>query len=59
MQAQISTTLLTGDPDDVGEFVQQQLVGPALDGVVVNLPVRGWDLERIVIAGETLTKALG
>ncbi len=54
----ISATILCGDPDLVGEFVQQELLGAGLDGVVFNMPANGHDPEIVSLAGETLTKAL-
>lgn len=55
----ISATLLTGDPDLVGEYVQRELLGAGLDGVVFNMPANGHDPEIVALAGETLKKALG
>ncbi len=55
----LSATLLTGDPDLVGEFVQRELLGAGLDGVVFNMPVNGHDPEIVALAGATLNKALG
>ena len=55
----ISATLLTGDPDLVGEYVQRELLGAGLDGVVFNMPANGHDPEIVALAGATLKKALG
>jgi F420-dependent oxidoreductase-like protein len=55
----IDRALVLGDPDDVGEFVQTQLVGRGLDGVVFNLPANGHEPDAIALAGQVLGKALG
>ncbi len=55
----LSATLLVGDPDVVGEYVQRELMGRGLDGVVFNLPANGHDPEIVALAGETLRKAVG
>lgn len=54
----VSRAIFLGDTDTVGEFVQQQLIGQGLDGVIVNLPANGHDPEAIALAGETLRKAI-
>ncbi|HKJ23818.1 MAG TPA: LLM class F420-dependent oxidoreductase [Myxococcota bacterium] len=59
MKEGISRALVMGDPDTIGEFVQRKIVEPGLDGLVVNLPANGHELEAIALAGETLGKALG
>jgi F420-dependent oxidoreductase-like protein len=59
VQQQISNALLVGGPDEVGEHVQQKIIGQGLDGIVVNLPANGWQLETVSLAAETLKKALG
>lgn len=58
MKEGISKALVMGDPDTVGEFVQRKVVEPGLDGLVVNLPADGHELEPIALAGEVLGKAL-
>jgi F420-dependent oxidoreductase-like protein len=58
VREQLLATLLVGDPDSVGEFVQRELIGRGLDGVVFNLPAGGHDPEISSLAGETLTRAL-
>jgi len=55
----ISRALVLGDPDTVAEVVQRKAVEPGLDGLVVNLPANGHELEAVALAGETLGKALG
>jgi F420-dependent oxidoreductase-like protein len=58
MRAGISRALVLGDPDTVGELVQRKVVEAGLDGLVVNLPADGHELESIALAGEVLGKAL-
>ena len=50
---------MLGDPDTVCEQLQTQVVDRGLDGVFVNLPANGHDLERVALAGETLRKVIG
>jgi F420-dependent oxidoreductase-like protein len=59
MKEGISRALVMGDPDTIGEFVQRKVVEAGLDGLVVNLPANGHELEAVALAGETLGKALG
>jgi F420-dependent oxidoreductase-like protein len=59
VQESISRMLVVGGPDEVGEHVQRKIIGPGLDGIIVNLPVNGWQLESVSMAAETLKKALG
>jgi len=59
MREQISKVLVLGDPDTVGDIVRRKVVDAGLDGVVVNLPANGHELEAIALAGEVLDKALG
>jgi len=59
MREGISKVLVLGDPDTIGEFVQRKVVEVGLDGLIVNLPADGHDLEAVALAGETLGKALG
>ena len=49
---------IVGGPDDVGEQIES-LLALGLDGVTVNMPADGHDLEAVAFAGETLTKILG
>ena len=46
---------LVGDPDEVGEQVAELRAG-GLDGVVLNMPVDGFDTEAVGLAGEALSK---
>jgi F420-dependent oxidoreductase-like protein len=59
MREGISKVLVLGDADTVGEFVQRKVVEAGLDGLVVNLPADGHELESIALAGQVLGKALG
>lgn len=59
MKQGISRALVLGDPDTVGEFVRRKVVEPGLDGLVVNLPANGHELDAIALAGQVLDKALG
>ncbi len=52
----IDRALVIGDPDGVGEFVSEKLVGAGLDGLTLNMPANGHDLEAIAMVGETLGK---
>jgi F420-dependent oxidoreductase-like protein len=58
MRENVARVLVLGDPDTVGEIVQRRVVEAGLDGVVVNLPANGHELEAIALAGEVLGKAL-
>jgi F420-dependent oxidoreductase-like protein len=58
MRQAIESALVVGDPDDLGEFVQRELIGRGLDGVIVNLPLNGHNPETVKLVGETLRKAL-
>jgi F420-dependent oxidoreductase-like protein len=55
----VERALVLGDPDTVADFVQRKVLDAGLDGLVVNLPADGHDLERVALAGETLRKVLG
>jgi F420-dependent oxidoreductase-like protein len=58
MKESISRVLVLGDADTVGEFVQRKVREPGLDGLVVNLPANGHEMEAIEFAGSVLGKAL-
>ena len=49
--------LITGDPDTVGEILQDA-VAAGLDGLTVDLPVNGHNPERIELLGEIANKIL-
>ena len=53
----IRKTLIYGDPDTVGEKIQDA-VAKGLDGITVDLPVNGENTERIELLGEICAKAL-
>ena len=54
----VDRALVLGDPDTVGEFVQTKLVNAGLDGITLNMPANGHDLEAVAMVGETLGKIL-
>ena len=56
-QQALTQRVYTGGPDEIGELVER-LLSMGLDGVTVNLPVDGHDLEHLAFAGEVLGKAL-
>jgi F420-dependent oxidoreductase-like protein len=58
MKEQIGRVLVLGDPDTVGEIVRRKIVEVGMDGLVVNLPANGHELEAIALAGQVLDKAL-
>jgi F420-dependent oxidoreductase-like protein len=55
---QLGARFLMGDADEVGEQVAN-LRSIGMDGVTVNLPSDGDDVEAVAHAGEVLLKALG
>ena len=55
---QLGARFLMGDADEVGEQVSN-LRSIGMDGVTVNLPSDGDDVEAVAHAGEVLLKALG
>jgi alkanesulfonate monooxygenase SsuD/methylene tetrahydromethanopterin reductase-like flavin-dependent oxidoreductase (luciferase family) len=50
--------LIFGDADTVGEILTES-IGLGLDGITVDLPINGHNLERIELLGEISLKALG
>jgi F420-dependent oxidoreductase-like protein len=54
----IRQRLIFGDPDSVGEILAEA-VGHGLDGITVDLPVNGHNVERIELLGEISRKVLG
>jgi hypothetical protein len=50
--------LIFGDADTVGERIAEA-VGMGLDGLTVDLPVNGHNLERVELLGQVALKALG
>jgi len=59
MREIVNRALVLGDPDTVGERVQREIVGPGLDGVVVNLPADAHAEGSLELVAATLRKALG
>ena len=55
--AAVKGALITGDPDTVGEILQDA-VAAGLDGLTVDLPVNGHNPERIELLGEIANKIL-
>jgi F420-dependent oxidoreductase-like protein len=53
----IRKALIFGDADSVGERIAEA-VGMGLDGVTVDLPVNGHNLERVELLGEIALKTL-
>ncbi len=54
----VRKTLIYGDADSVGERIAEA-VALGLDGVTVDLPVNGHNVERVALLGEIALKALG
>ncbi|MBW2241078.1 MAG: LLM class F420-dependent oxidoreductase [Deltaproteobacteria bacterium] len=57
IKGMIRERLIYGDPDSVGEQIQAA-VSKGLDGVTVDLPLNGHNVERIELLGEIASKAL-
>lgn len=55
----IPRAIVLGDPDTVGVFARERVVGQGLDGIVVNLPADGHEPEAVQRAAHTLRAALG
>jgi F420-dependent oxidoreductase-like protein len=45
------------DPDSVGEQITALLDG-GMDGIVVNMPTDGWDLDAVRLAGQVVSAAV-
>jgi F420-dependent oxidoreductase-like protein len=54
----VRKVLIFGDADSVGERIAEA-VAMGLDGVTVDLPVNGHNVERVELLGEIALKALG
>ena len=50
--------LVYGDADHVGERIAEAMA-LGLDGITVDLPVNGHDVERVALLGEIAGKVLG
>ncbi len=50
--------LISGDPDTVGGILEDAMA-KGLDGLAVDLPINGHNLERIALLGEIAGKVLG
>jgi len=58
IKGMVRDRLIFGDADTVGEILTEA-VGLGLDGITVDLPVNGHNVERIELLGEIALKALG
>jgi F420-dependent oxidoreductase-like protein len=58
-RAQISSRLLVGTPEVVGGRLRQLTIDQGLDGVILNFPANGHDLEMITHSGPELLKMMG
>ena len=58
IRSMVRERLVFGDPDRVGEALAEA-VGHGLDGLTVDLPVNGHDVEWIGLLGEVAHKVLG
>jgi F420-dependent oxidoreductase-like protein len=56
LRAMIGQRFIVGDPDSVGEQIESALA-LGLTGIVVNMPADGHDVESVILAGETLSRA--
>ncbi|MDQ3294661.1 MAG: LLM class F420-dependent oxidoreductase [Actinomycetota bacterium] len=56
-KAMLGARFILGDPDTVGEQVQE-LLAVGMDGLTVNLPSDGHDPEAVEFAGQVLGQAL-
>ena len=54
----VRDALIFGDADTVGEQLEEA-VGKGLDGITVDLPVNGDDVERVALLGEIGRKVVG
>jgi len=54
----VRKTLIYGDADHVGERIAEA-VAMGLDGVTVDLPINGHNVERVELLGKIALKALG
>jgi alkanesulfonate monooxygenase SsuD/methylene tetrahydromethanopterin reductase-like flavin-dependent oxidoreductase (luciferase family) len=55
---QLGGRFLVGDPDEVGERCQAFLA-LGLDGLTVNMPTDGHDVDAVAFAGEVISAAAG
>jgi F420-dependent oxidoreductase-like protein len=53
----LSARMITGDPDTIGEEITS-LLEMGLDGIVLNMPADGWDLDAVHLAGTAVTAAV-
>jgi len=58
-RAAISSRLLVGTPEVVGGRLRQLTIDQGLDGVILNFPANGHDLDVITHSGPELLQAMG
>jgi F420-dependent oxidoreductase-like protein len=58
VKGMIRDRLIFGDPDTVGEILADA-ASKGLDGMTVDLPINGHNVERIELLGEIALKAMG
>ena len=54
----VRSALIFGDPDSVGEQLSNA-IAKGLDGITVDLPVNGDNVDRVSLLDEVSRKALG
>jgi alkanesulfonate monooxygenase SsuD/methylene tetrahydromethanopterin reductase-like flavin-dependent oxidoreductase (luciferase family) len=57
MKAMLGARVIVGDADSVGEQLQN-LLALGLDGVCLNMPADGWEIEAVQHAGQVVRKAV-
>jgi F420-dependent oxidoreductase-like protein len=57
-RAMVGGRIICGDADTVSEQIQNVLA-IGLDGVCVNMPTNGWDLDAVAHAGQVVRAAVG
>ena len=57
LKAMIGPRFVVGDPDAVGEQLQNHLA-LGIDGFCFNMPADGWDVDAVRHAGEVVRKAV-
>jgi alkanesulfonate monooxygenase SsuD/methylene tetrahydromethanopterin reductase-like flavin-dependent oxidoreductase (luciferase family) len=57
-KAALTSRLLVGSPEVVGGRLRQLTIDQGLDGVILNFPANGHDLEMLTHSGPELLKAL-
>jgi F420-dependent oxidoreductase-like protein len=57
IKSMLEARFIVGDADTAGERLQS-LLALGLDGLTLNMPADGWDLDAVAFAGEVVNKAL-